>query len=146
MHVTEAEAGGIKPGGEAAGFVATPPGARRPHSTSKSSSRCCMQRSISRVGMVQAARQAQVVALRWQVCVAVVRLRRPGHRLRGASACWVTFRRAPHAGYRMCASYLNFYICNGGVVVPQFGEEQVRRADRVVYHSELLTRASATDG
>ena len=30
---------------------------------------------------------------------------------------------APKAGDRMAASYINFYICNGGVVMPALGQE-----------------------
>eukprot|EP00968_Pinguiococcus_pyrenoidosus_P024191 scaffold4386_cov143-Pinguiococcus_pyrenoidosus.AAC.1 len=28
-----------------------------------------------------------------------------------------------NVGDRLAASYINFYLCNGGVVVPQFGVE-----------------------
>lgn len=30
---------------------------------------------------------------------------------------------APKAGDRMAASYINFYICNGGIVMPALGQE-----------------------
>lgn len=32
------------------------------------------------------------------------------------------------AGDRMAASYINFYICNGGIILPTFGDPQDKRA------------------
>ncbi len=36
------------------------------------------------------------------------------------------------AGERMAASYANFYICNGGVVMPAFGGEAAEADERCV--------------
>lgn len=36
------------------------------------------------------------------------------------------------AGERLAASYVNFYISNGGVIVPQFGDEQDGEAVRIL--------------
>ena len=36
------------------------------------------------------------------------------------------------AGERLAASYVNFYISNGGVVVPQFGDENDETAVRIL--------------
>ena len=35
-------------------------------------------------------------------------------------------------GERLAASYVNFYISNGGVIVPQFGDENDREAVRIL--------------
>ena len=39
-------------------------------------------------------------------------------------------RREP--GERLAASYVNFYLCNGKVILPQFGDEMDREAQRIL--------------
>ena len=36
------------------------------------------------------------------------------------------------AGERMAASYVNFYISNGGIILPQFGDENDKRAVEIL--------------
>ena len=40
--------------------------------------------------------------------------------------------RIPEAGERLAASYVNFYISNGGIILPQFGDENDAEAVRIL--------------
>ena len=48
------------------------------------------------------------------------------------------------AGERLAASYVNFYISNGGVVVPQFGDENDETAVRIL--AELFPETEGASG
>ena len=43
-------------------------------------------------------------------------------------------------GERLAASYVNFYISNGGVVVPQFGDEHDKTAVEIEWELETPVR------
>jgi agmatine/peptidylarginine deiminase len=45
-----------------------------------------------------------------------------------------------HAGERLAASYVNFYICNGGVIAPAFGLPESDAAARAVLEAAFPDR------